>query len=452
MIPIAPKPEIQPSYYAKIPRVNLTSLRILFEKVKTVVNRGDNRNSLRQATFFSGGNFLAQIIMMVYAILVARALGPEQLGIYSGLYAILGVSVTFVNFGLDLWLLKEAHNYDSVRIITGKVLQIKLILGGAWVLLGWLILPKVRPDIYSQGLVLLAAGDVLLDVIFNTMVNAWNVQRKVRTINIFLLVSRLGKLILLLTLINTGNVSPTSIVTSRFVVSLLVASLSLLLVKPVLTRKPLQNIVATVKGSADYGFSEILATIYANIDVAILSFYSIGATGLYSPASGIIHALFIIPNSVHVFLLPKFSAMVSKGKPKDIKQSASRVVQIFAIIGLALSLALFLSSNFLVKTFLGNQYTSSANLLAILSPILFFKSISFGFALIIIITNNQRKRLLPQLVVSLFNIVVNLLLIPRYGVVAVAWVYVLSEVLLTLGYYLIVKKIIKKAENETDEA
>ena len=86
---------------------------------------------------------------------------------------------------------------------------------------------------------------------------------------------------------------------------------------------------------------------------------------------------------------------------------------------------------------------ATGSILRILSPIMLFKSIAFGFALIIVITGNQRKRLLPQFVVSVFNISFNLLLIPYFGLIAVAWIYSISEMLLMLGYSLIAIKVIK---------
>lgn len=74
-------------------------------KILTFIQASLDEAGLKSLVIFSGGNFLAQIIMMVYAILIARFLGPSKLGIYSGIYAILGITITLVNFGLDIWML-----------------------------------------------------------------------------------------------------------------------------------------------------------------------------------------------------------------------------------------------------------------------------------------------------------------------------------------------------------
>lgn len=415
-------------------------------RAKTTINNEEIRSKVRQVTFFSGGNFLAQIIMMIYAILVARGLGPSQLGIYSGLYAILGVTITFVNFGLDLWMLKEAHSYPSIQVLTGKIIQIKLIFGSLWGFLCFMILPNVRSDIFSQGLVLLAVGDVISDVIFNTNITVWNIQRKVRNINILLLISRFGKLILLIILIYSNHISPITIVSSRFLVSLIVVFVSLVMIKPVIKVKFLKDILNIVRSSAVYGYSEILAMIYANIDVAILSFFSIAETGLYSPASGIIHALFVIPNSLFLFMLPRYSKTISvensvnRVKPRIFTK---KILCLFLLIGLFLGMGLVLSSKFLVISLLDYRYLYTGQLLMVLSPILFFKSITFGFALIIVVEGFQQKRLIPQLVVSVINVIANLILIPILGVMGVALIYVFSEFILFVLYGLIVISLYK---------
>lgn len=410
----------------------------LIERIKILVNQRSYLKSFRQITIFSGGSFIAQIVMMIYAVIVARALGPSQLGIYNGLYAILGVTITFVNFGLDLWMLNEAHHYDSVRLISGEVFSIKLVLGAIWAISSIFLLSVIRREIFSPLMVSLAVIDALCDILFNTISTSWSIVRKIRRINIMLFISRIGKFFLLIGLILFDSISPISIIGSRFIISLIVLIISLIQTKPIINFGKLSFVKNILKRAVPFGFSDILAMIYGNIDVAILSFYSITNTGLYSPASGIIHALFIIPNSIYIYLLPKYSKQIIDGNKNSTQNILHQVLAIFTIVGLTISLILFFGGEIVVTLLLGSEYTSTGNLLKILSPIMLLKSISFGLALIIIITGNQKKRLLPQLLVSIINIIFNILLIPYFGLVSVAWIYTISELFLMIGYYILV--------------
>jgi O-antigen/teichoic acid export membrane protein len=422
----------------------------MISKIKNSLYQDGGIRSIRHVSFFSGGGVLAQLIMMAYAIIVARALGPESLGIYSGLYAILGITITFVNYGLDQWTLKEAHNYESVKLISGKIFGIKLALGACWGLLCLVLLPITRPTVFDIVLVLLAVTDVLSDVLFNTIVTAWTIQRDIKHINTMLLSSRGGKLILLILLIFLDVVSPTSIVASRLIISLFVLLLSLLILKPVIIIKNTSELLSIIKSSTEFGLSEILAMIYANIDVAILTYFSISDTGLYSPASGIIHALFIIPNSLFIYLLPHYAKKFQQKAIFSVRAFSKTILMLFFLIGLILSVGVFISGEFVVTFLLDSRYLPTINVIRILSPIMLFKSLAFGLALIIVITGNQRKRLLPQFIVSIFNILFNIMLIPYFGLMGVAWIYTISEFILMAGYLRIAIRVIKNEENQSD--
>jgi len=400
---------------------------------------------IKQILFFSGGNSFAHLIQIVYAILVARSITPYQLGIYSGLYANIGISITLVNFGLDIWMLQKTQQHISLRELTGRVLSIKLLFGLIWGVLCLLLLPIFRPNVFTFFLVLIAIGDVFFESLITTILSAWNIQGKIKIINIFLLVFRFGKLLFLLVLLfYLNNISHVAIIGSRLFISLLGLVTSSILFSPIFKGVKIRTMFQMIKESLDFGFSEILAVIYGNIDLAILAFYSISDTGFYSPASGIIHALFIIPNSFYLFLLPRIAKKRSQLSKKGFKQLIFKIVLLFSVVGIILSLALLIGGEFAVNLVLGPRYLFTGDLLTLLSPVIFIKSVSFSFALIIIINGDQRKRLLPQFLVATINITLLILFIPIYGVIGVAWIYIASEMILLIGYGIIVIKSVYK--------
>lgn len=87
-----------------------------------------------------------------------------------------------------------------------------------------------------------------------------------------------------------------------------------------------------------------------------------------------------------------------------------------------------------IHLILGPAYEITGDLIIILSPLLLFKAISFFCATILVAIGAQSKRVIPQVFSLLINIGLNLLLIPRIGVIAPAFVYVISEGVLMVGY------------------
>jgi O-antigen/teichoic acid export membrane protein len=423
------------------------SLNNLWEYIK--INKNKIILSMKEMSMFSGANLVAQIIMMVYAVLIARGLGPQQLGIYSGLYAIAGITVTIINWGLDTWILKEAYRANSIRVLTGDVLSLKTFLGIFWGLSLVIILPIIRPDFFSPLFVFIVVLDVFFDVTFNTFIASWNIQKKIKQITTMLLISRLGKFGLLIILLFFNQLSLISISITRLTISFIVAGICFLYSRPILFNAFRSKFFSIIKSSSEFGYSEILAVIYANVDVAILTFISISINvGLYSPASGIIHALFVIPNSIYSFLIPDFSKKFSSIESQKTKIEVIKIILLFFSIGLALFLFVGIFGKIIIVRILGSSFFETGNLIIILSPILLIKSIEYGLAIIIVAMGFQRKRLTPQFIVAFMNIILNIILIPAYGIFAVAWVYVISEFFLMIGYGVIVFKNINYEHTE----
>jgi O-antigen/teichoic acid export membrane protein len=119
------------------------------------------------------------------------------------------------------------------------------------------------------------------------------------------------------------------------------------------------------------------------------------------------------------------------------------------LVGLALWAVTWLSTGIL-PLLLGEAFRPSAPLLAILSPILFLKTCSFGAAAILVAVGWQTRRLYVQMAAATANVVLNLLLIQQWGISGVAWVYVASEALLTVGYLALVSVWVHRASRLPD--
>jgi O-antigen/teichoic acid export membrane protein len=110
---------------------------------------------------------------------------------------------------------------------------------------------------------------------------------------------------------------------------------------------------------------------------------------------------------------------------------------LFGLLGILLTLFVILLSVFFLVPLLGNNYLMSKQLLLILSPIMLFKSISFGLATLLVARSLQSKRLIPQVIIAVFDVLLVVLLIPRFGATGVAWAYLIAELFLSIGYWAI---------------
>lgn len=389
---------------------------------------------IQNLALFGGSTTFAQLIMMIYVIILARILGPEELGFFNSAYALVGLSAFFLNLGMDTWLLRKAGLYSDVTILSGKILKIKATLGVFWSIALIILGPAIRPDLYTLPMMVITSLDAWSDVCFNTEIQALNVQRRMKTITWLVILSRGGRLLGLLLLYSFGIKSAVLFALTRALATFIGFFAATCLHRPKWRASSIIPTREVFSESLPFGLSEFLSLIYTNIDVTILGWMAgKTAVGYYSPASGIIHALYVIPNAMFTVLVPLMTRLGYRSV-NQFRSSIKWLFLVFAALGGVLWAGLGLLGTWAVPLLLGPDYTFSGKILTILSPIMFLKSIGFACAIVLVAVGWQQKRLLPQFFSALFNIVANIFLIPRFGVIVVAWNYVLSELIITLGY------------------
>ena len=389
---------------------------------------------LQHLVLFGGSTGAAQFLMMLNAILLARVLGPEGYGVFAGCYAVAGLSAFVISFGMDTWLLREAAHSYSPADLSGNVIKVKAKIGLVWGFALVAILPAVRPDLFSPWLMLVCVLDVWSDSCFNTQMAALNVQNRITFISRLVLVSRGGRLLGTILFAVGGAVSPVLFALSRCSATVLSMLLAAAVLRPNLRSTITLRTIEIFRKTFPYGVSEFLALIYAQADVSLLAFLAgKTATGIYSPASGLVNALFVIPNAGFMLAVPRLSALTAQN-PQRLKSFVLRLHVGFFLLGCALSALVGLGGKWIIDLLLGSKFEMTGTLLLVLSPILVFKSMEYLYAAIFVAVGWQKLRLIPQAVSAGVNILLNLVAIPLFGVYGVAVVYSLSELLLLLGY------------------
>ena len=167
--------------------------------------------------------------------------------------------------------------------------------------------------------------------------------------------------------------------------------------------------------------------------------------GIYSPALSVINALFIIPSSVYTFSIPTLSRTYHE-TPQMLPAAARKLLAGITLMGIVLFAGVGLLGDDLVRLLLGAEYETTGQLITMLSPVLLLKCLEFGLASVIVALNKQKERIFPQMIAAVMNVGLNLWLIPLYGVFGAARVYVISEVVLFLGYGIIVFRSLRQPE------
>jgi len=393
------------------------------------------RNIIHNVIALLSGTTISQILKMITILLIARQLGVRLYGLYASSLAMLTASSILFNLGLDTWLLREGGRKEEILgPLFGAVLTIKSILGLGWFVVTAILFAQLNWATFPLKLVCLTAIAVWLDSILLTSSTAFRASLKNYMASVPTVINAVSLLLVTFMLIIQNNVNVVWYMLVRVIVASLSATLALILVWRANRFNVQYSLIQqALKESPAFAWSDFLAWMGTRLDVVITAFmlgeYEVG---LYSPAVGIVSALFFVPAAAYNVLVPVLSNLFAKNLPQAYSM-AKRTILILSAIGLSLNIMLAMGSPLLVKL-LGTSYAPTQNLLPILSLILTFKGVSFGMAAILVAVGWQKQRTVVQAVAVLMNFSLNLIAIRSFGITGAAIIYVITESVLMLGY------------------
>ena len=395
---------------------------------------------------YGSANAAAQFMKMLFMLIMARYFGLEDYSDYVAAYSLASFTAIFFNLGLDTWLLREGSFQENWKLSAQKVLSLKASIGLIWAGLLIGLAPSLRPDLFGFGLLALCVADVWFDSLLITMLAVLNIKRDIKAYSVSILLLRGLKLIVLLVMIAVGSRSVMLIAGLRAAIAggLAVAVFLMLRLDFRFARR--QESLRMLRDSRAYTYSEFFSVIYMQADINLLTMLQGKVmAGIYSPALSVINALFIIPSSVYTFSIPTLSRTYHEA-PQRLPAAARKLLAGITLMGIVLFAGVGLLGDDLVRLLLGAEYETTGQLITMLSPVLLLKCLEFGLASVIVALNKQKDRIFPQMIAAAMNVGLNLWLIPLYGVFGAARVYVISEVVLFLGYGIIVFRSLRQPE------
>lgn len=399
--------------------------------------------------FLLFGTLLSRLFLSLNLIILARQTGPEYYGKFATIYSLAWLTSPLFTWGLDNWLIglgtQEPASQDFIVNISNCIL-IKVIFGIIWCLILIILISFLNIFIFPLKIVILIVSIVWIDEIQRSVIAAFKAVLENKT-NFFLMSINQGFIFL-----GTGVLALKNIENLIFYlyIWLGVSTFDALLSFGVLyyrfgfTPQPKQ-ICITLKKSIPFALSEGLAMIYGRIDISIIAVV-LGpiAAGLYSPAVSLINALALIPATAYFVFLPIFRQILSTNV-----SAFRRAIFTGLIVGLLggafLGISVWGIAIPLIRFLYGPAYEPTGHILVILSGVLFARTLNLILAAGIIVLNYQYQRVIVQVIAAIFNIVLNLLIINRWEIWGVAFVFVATEWLLVVAYlwllYLAFQKI-----------
>lgn len=387
--------------------------------------------------FYSAGQIISAALSLVSFIFIARYLGPENFGVLSfalALYYIFGV---LTDFGLRQIATREIarEKHAAARYIS-NVFGIKIILSALVLALLVIFIHILGYPAQTRQVVYW----ISLAVVFNTFsqgfYTVFQAYERMEFESFGLILQSIA-LIGAVFLTISRNLT---VVSFAFFYSLasavpLIFSFSVSWLKFV---KPGIDFnfgfwKSSLKEAFPFGLIVVLGIFYHWIATVMLSIMKgDAAVGIYSVAYRLVLVLLIVPSAFDMAIFPVISRLYPHSA-KSIQYICERAFNYLSFFSIPVSIAVVIMADKIIVLFFGNAYLDSVIALKILiwSVIFIFAGTPFSDLLGAINKQSILARIIGGSVV--LNIILNIILIPKYSYIGSSIATVISAVFIFSG-------------------
>ncbi|MFZ0233495.1 MAG: oligosaccharide flippase family protein [Candidatus Acidiferrales bacterium] len=405
----------------------------------------------RNTVWMLCGQGLRLVIQALYFVIIARSLGASGYGAFIGVVALVGMLYPFGDLGSGPLLVKNVSRdqslfpaYWGTAIITTAVSSSVLFL--AVLALSRFALPATIP----VRLVLLVSGSDLIGL--NFIAACWQAFQAFDRLNwtaaitVLISASRLTAALVLVGI--QRHPTPLQWGYAYFFSTAVVAVIAIALVLAKLgpPRFRWQRRPGEVREGFYFSAGLSAQTIYNDLDKTMLArLGTLEATGIYGAAYRLIDVSFVPVSSLLTASFANFfragaggiSATVSYAKPLLLRALAYSVLACIALLSCA----------GIVPHILGAEYARTVEALRWLAVLPVLKVVHYFFSNVLTGSGHQALRTRIQVAVAVFNILINLWLIPAYSWRGAAWSSIASDGLLACGIGLAVFVLCRRSQS-----
>jgi O-antigen/teichoic acid export membrane protein len=383
------------------------------------------------------GHGLKLIIQALYFTVIARSLGLQNYGAFVAVVAVVNILFPFGTMGSGYVLVKNvARDKRQFPKYWGRALLTTLasssILFGAVVLLSHFLLPAAIPI----KLVMLVAGSEIFATniagISGQAFQAFGRLHWTAAINVMLSANRLAAALILVALYHSpsalqwgGLYFGSTSVTALIAVAMVLTKIG----SPTLS---FWRTTAEVREGLYFSAGLSAQTIYNDIDKTMLArLGSLDATGIYGAAYRLIDVSFAPVWSLLAATYPDFFRAGTGGITATLRYAKPVMLR---ALGYALVVCIaLLAGAGVVPRVLGSEYRLTEEALRWLAVLPALRVIQFFLSDALTGAGYQGLRSAIHAGVALFNVLINLWIIPAYSWRGAAWSSIASDVLLAGG-------------------
>ena len=407
-----------------------TISRVVPEKWQWVLTHEGFKRYFANTGWMFFGQMFSMLVSFFIGAWVARYLGPGNFGLMSYSISFVSLFGFLVGFGVDSILSRELIKAPEKKDeLLGTSFWMKLIGGLTAIIIINVISLFVNQDFLSRLLVFVFSFTFIFQS-FNVISNFFQSQIiSKKIVQVQIVVSLFSVLIKILFIyLNLGVVW----ITSVYLVDGIILAIGFVIIYYKKEKKLFKisidkNILKTLlKDSLPLMFSVIALTVYGKIDQVIIGkMLNETAVGVYAVAVKISEVWYFIPGLICTSLFPA----IINAKKTDIISYKKRMKALYSFLiysGLFVSIIIFFFSGPVIRIVFGQDYIASIKI----SQIYAWSGVSMflmtGFWTYLLSENYTKIYLFATIFGAVSNILLNIILIPVFGVMGSAYATLIS--------------------------
>lgn len=399
---------------------------------------------VKNSSYLIFGQVTTKVIGFIYSILLARFLGVSDFGLYIIAITYFSFFSSITDLGFNRYILREVVKDNiGIKELVSSVFLIRLILGILIVSFFYLFLLMTESNIAKVWLFVLAIFTILPQSLASTFDGILLASKKVVLSTIGLVFLGISNIFIGLIFLGLNFAVLGAIL--AFLLSYTLYFLITYYLSGGIKFKFYRTIRDYKKlliGVLPYGILGILSILYFRIDILLLShFRGVEEISLYGLSFRFLEAISFFPVAISSVLFPSFASLHIKGSIDVIKLYWASF-KILGFISIFIFLGYLLLTPIFVRSFLP-EYIGAITSIIILSFSIPFMFLHLPATNLLLSSEKFLKPVIHlSLLTALFNIVLNIIFIPKYGFIASAWITVGSEILSFLLFFIYLKRVV----------
>ncbi|HVW19554.1 MAG TPA: flippase [Solirubrobacteraceae bacterium] len=391
------------------------------------------RRALRDIVLQLALRVVNLVLVLAVTVLLVRTLGQERFGQWATILTVYQLMGSLTTLGMEGVAIREAaarpeeeRTWVSALLVARLALSVPALVVGAAVMLA----------IHESGVMLVAALVVLAQLPLSAGLSL-QVTHQLRLRNVVPMLVMAGQTVLwggvvVVVELLDGDLLPLAVgLTATTALASAVQALLSARTTPLSLHSSREALRRLFRTGGMFGLGAMVVIAYGSID-QIIVFESAGSrdAGLYAVAYRFFTTAQFIPTAVMATVAP----LLARAWPADrggMARVVMRATELMSIPALGSLAIVLVAADPIVRLVVGDEFAPAAKAVPVLVAAFALACVGYLTTNILLVIGQTRRQFVAAFAGLVVNVAANLVLVPRYGFVAAAWVTLGTEVLVT---------------------